>query len=87
LNDNMPNGSNGRHNTLTYVSIGLLGAVAGAVAGLLLAPAPGRDTRRRLGQRLAEEKEALIRRSQLAVEGVSEALAESRKLFDRISTN
>jgi gas vesicle protein len=72
----------GRH-TLTYVGIGLLGAVAGAVAGLLLAPAPGRDTRRRLGQRLAEEKEALVRRGQLAVEGVTDVLEEGRRILHR----
>lgn len=67
--------------TATYVGIGLLGAVAGAVAGLLLAPAAGRETRRRLGQRLAEEKEALVRRSQLAAEGVSDVLEEGRRIL------
>lgn len=67
--------------TMTYVGIGLLGAVAGAVAGMLLAPAPGRDTRRRVGQRLAEEKEALVRKGQLAVEGVTDVLEEGRRIF------
>ena len=69
--------------TLTYVSIGILGVVAGTVAGLLLAPAPGRDTRRRLGQRLAEEKEALVRRGQLAVEGVTDVLEEGKRILHR----
>lgn len=67
--------------TATYVGIGVLGAVAGALAGLLLAPAPGRETRRRLGQRLAEEKEALVRRSQLAAEGVTDVLEEGRRIL------
>ena len=74
--------SNERH-TMTYVGIGLLGAVAGAVAGLLLAPAPGRDTRRRLGQRLAEEKYSLVRRGQLAMEGVTDVLDEGRRIFGK----
>ncbi len=74
--------ASGRH-TMTYVSIGLLGAVAGAMAGLLLAPGPGRETRRRLGQKLAEEKEALVRRGQLAMEGVTDVFEEGRRMFDR----
>ena len=65
----------------TYVGIGILGAVAGAVAGILLAPAPGRDTRRRVGQRLAMEKDALVRRGQLAVEGVTDVFEEGRRIF------
>ena len=77
--------SSGRR-TATYVGIGLLGAVAGAMAGLLLAPARGRDTRRRLGQKLAEEKEALVRRSQLAVEGVTDALEEGRRILSRAAS-
>jgi gas vesicle protein len=74
--------SNERH-TMTYVGIGLLGVAAGAVAGLLLAPAPGRDTRRRLGQRLAEEKESLVRRGQLAMEGVTDVIDEGRRIFGK----
>jgi len=53
------------------------------MAGLLLAPRPGRETRRRLGQKLAEEKEALVRRGQLAMEGVTDAFEEGRRMFDR----
>ena len=69
--------------TSTYISIGILGAVAGAVAGFLLAPAPGRETRRRVGQRLALEKDALVRKGQLAVEGVSDVLEEGKRLLGR----
>jgi gas vesicle protein len=69
--------------TRTYVGVGLLGAVAGAVAGILLAPAPGRDTRRRVGQRLALEKDALVRKGQLAVEGVSDVLEEGKRIFGK----
>jgi gas vesicle protein len=69
--------------TSTYVGIGILGAVAGAVAGFLLAPAPGRETRRRVGQRLAMEKDALVRKGQLAVEGVTDVLEEGKRILGR----
>ena len=67
--------------TGSYVGIGLLGAVAGAVAGILLAPAPGRDTRRKVGQRLAMEKDSLVRKGQLAVEGVTDVLEEGKRIL------
>jgi gas vesicle protein len=69
--------------TSTYVGIGILGAVAGAVAGFLLAPAPGRETRRKVGQRLAMEKDALVRKGQLAVEGVTDVLEEGKRILGR----
>jgi gas vesicle protein len=69
--------------TSTYVGIGILGAVAGAVAGFLLAPAPGRETRRRVGQRLALEKDSLVRKGQLAVEGVTDVLEEGKRILGR----
>lgn len=69
--------------TRTYVGIGILGAVAGAMAGFLLAPAPGRETRRRVGQRLAMEKDALVRKGQLAVEGVTDVLEEGKRILGR----
>jgi gas vesicle protein len=68
----------------TYVGIGLLGAAVGIVAGLLVAPAPGRETRRRLTRRIGEEKEALLRKGQLAVEGVSDYLQETGRRVTRV---
>lgn len=65
------------HRSFTYVGIGLLGAAVGVLAGLLVAPAPGRDTRRRLSRRIGEEKDALLRRGHLAVEGVTDYLQET----------
>lgn len=35
----------------------LLGAIAGAVAGVLIAPAPGAKTRKRLGEWIKEQEE------------------------------
>ena len=56
-----------------YASV-LLGGMAGVVAGLLLAPASGRESRRRLARSLARQKEALIRNGHRAVGEVSEML-------------
>jgi gas vesicle protein len=70
----------------TYIGIGLLGAAVGIVAGLLAAPAPGRDTRRRISRRLAEEKDALLRKGHLAVEGVTDYLEETgRRVSDVVN--
>ncbi len=68
--------SSGRRSA-TYVGIGLLGAAVGIVAGLLAAPAPGRETRRRLSRRLGEEKDALLRKGHMAMEGVTDYLEET----------
>ena len=77
--------SNGR-SAATYVGIGLLGAAVGIIAGLLVAPAPGRETRRRLSRRIGEEKESLLRKGQLAVEGVSDYLQETgRRVSDVVN--
>jgi len=48
--------------------------MAGVVAGLLLAPAWGRESRRKLARSLARQKEALIRNGHRAVGEVSEML-------------
>lgn len=68
--------ANGR-SSFTYVGIGLLGAAVGIIAGLLVAPAPGRETRRRLSRRIGEEKDALLRQGHLAVEGVTDYLQDT----------
>jgi gas vesicle protein len=76
----MPKGNS----SVTYVGIGLLGAAVGIVAGLLVAPAPGHETRRRLTRRIGEEKEALVRKGQLAVEGVTDYLQETGRRVNRV---
>lgn len=55
-----------------YVGLALVGGVLGAAAGLLLAPASGRETRRRLARRIGEEKEAAVRSSRRAIDYVQE---------------
>lgn len=76
--------SNSSKRNWTYVGVALIGGVAGVVAGLLMAPAAGRDTRRRL----AEEAGGLIDRSQSVVDGVAEyvqeALTEGRRTLSRV---
>lgn len=51
----------------------LAAGVVGALAGLLLAPAPGRDTRRRI----SEEAEDFARRGQRVIEGVADYVQET----------
>jgi gas vesicle protein len=50
--------------TLGAVGIALTGAAVGYVAGVLSAPASGRDTRRRLGRRLEDEADDLTRKAE-----------------------
>lgn len=57
-----------------YLSVAVVGGLAGAMAGLFAAPASGRETRRRLARSLADQKEALIRKGHQAVGEVSEML-------------
>ncbi len=57
-------------NVLKYTGVALAAGVAGAVLGLLFAPAPGAVTRRRLGYRFAEQREALLARSRAVRESI-----------------
>jgi gas vesicle protein len=53
----------------TYVGIALLGGLVGAAVGLLVAPAPGTETRRKVvGRSSVEDQELLLRRAEMAVE-------------------
>lgn len=66
-----------------FVGLALVGGVVGAAAGLLLAPASGRETRRKLGRRIGEEKEAAVRSSRRALDYVQERVAEGRERLGR----
>lgn len=57
-----------------YLAAALAGGMVGAMAGLFLAPASGRETRRRLTRSLVDHKEALIRKGHQAVGEMSEML-------------
>ncbi len=54
--------------TSTYVGVALLGGVVGVVVGLLMAPGPGDDTRRRIARRSIEDQELLLRRAEMGMD-------------------
>jgi hypothetical protein len=59
----------------TYLGIALLGGLVGAAVGLLVAPAPGTETRRKVVRRSSvEDQELLLRRAEMAVELPDEEL-------------
>ncbi|HXY40564.1 MAG TPA: YtxH domain-containing protein [Vicinamibacteria bacterium] len=54
--------------TSQYVGVALLGGVVGAFVGLLMAPAPGDETRRRIARRSIEDQELLLRRAEMGMD-------------------
>lgn len=54
--------------TSTYVGVALLGGVIGAVLGLLVAPGPGGETRRRIARHSIEDQELLLRRAEMGMD-------------------
>lgn len=52
----------GKGEQLKYLGIAVLGGVAGLVAGVLMAPASGRETRRKLAYRLDQSRSLFARR-------------------------
>jgi hypothetical protein len=51
--------------TNTYVGVALLGGVVGAIFGLLVAPGPGEETRRRIARHSIEDQERLLRLAEM----------------------
>ena len=52
-----------------YLGIALLGGLVGAAVGLLMAPAPGTETRRKVvGRSSVEDQEQRLRRAEMAAE-------------------
>ncbi len=54
--------------TSQYVGVALLGGVVGVLVGLLMAPAPGDETRRRIARRSIEDQELLLRRAEMGMD-------------------
>jgi gas vesicle protein len=54
--------------TSTYVGVALFGGVCGILVGLLLAPASGDETRRRIARRSIEDQELLLRRAEMGMD-------------------
>jgi gas vesicle protein len=65
----------------------VLGGATGYVAGLLSAPASGQETRRRLGRRLEDGRDEVVRRGQRVLHGaidrVQGGIDEGRKKLNR----
>jgi gas vesicle protein len=57
-----------------YVGMALLGGLVGAAVGLLVAPAPGTETRRRVAGRSIEDQELRLRRAEMAAELLGDEL-------------
>jgi gas vesicle protein len=57
-----------------YVGMALLGGLVGAAVGLLVAPAPGTETRRRVAGRFIEDQELRLRRAEMAAELLGDEL-------------
>jgi len=74
--------------TLTYTAVAVGAAAAGFAAGLLLAPASGSDTRRRLGRLVDEKKTTLERKGRevvdRAAEYASDAIEAGREKVDAL---
>lgn len=74
---------------LMCIGLFAAGGAAGFLVGVLMAPASGEETRRRLGRRLEDEKEELLRRGKRVVEHATERIEErigegKRKLNDAL---
>jgi gas vesicle protein len=54
--------------TRTYVGVALLGGVVGAIVGLLVAPGPGEETRRRIARYSIEDQERLLRLAEMGAD-------------------
>jgi gas vesicle protein len=54
--------------TSTYVGVALLGGAVGMVVGLLLAPGPGDELRRRIAALTVEDQEMLLRRAEMGLD-------------------
>lgn len=54
--------------TSTYIGVALLGGMVGAVVGLLVAPGPGDETRRRIARGSIEDQELLLRSAEMGMD-------------------
>ncbi len=60
--------------TSTYVGVAVLGGVVGAIVGLLVAPGPGAETRRRIARYSIEDQERLLRRAEMGSDVLNDDL-------------
>ncbi len=57
-----------------YFGMALLGGLVGLAVGLLVAPAPGTETWRRVTGRSSDDQEVLLRRAEMAAELLADEL-------------
>ena len=62
---------------LTTLGAAVAGATVGYLAGVLSAPASGRDTRRRLGRRLEHETDDLVRKTEHTLKDARQRLSDA----------
>jgi gas vesicle protein len=62
--------------TLNSVGLALVAGAVGAAAGVLFAPASGRETRRRASRRLTEEGNALLKKGHRIVGDATEFIQD-----------
>lgn len=60
--------------TSTYVGVALVGGLVGAMVGLLVAPGPGDETRRRIARRSIEDQERLLRLAEMGADLLTDDL-------------
>ena len=65
-----------RNSSLSYLLVGIVAGAAGAAAGILFAPASGRETRRKLGRRVQDETKAFKKNGRKMLEEWGEAASE-----------
>jgi gas vesicle protein len=51
--------------TSTYIGVAVMGGLVGAIVGLLVAPGPGNETRRRIARHSIEDQERLLRLAEM----------------------
>jgi len=59
---------------LSSLGLFLAGGAVGVMVGMLVAPASGQETRRKMGRRLEEERDELLRKGQRVVEDAAERI-------------
>ena len=62
----------------TYIGVAVVGGVVGAIVGLLVAPGPGDETRRRIARYSIEDQERLLRLAEMGSD--SELLGDDADL-------
>jgi len=54
--------------TSTYVGVAVVGGLVGALFGLMVAPGPGVETRRRIARHSIEDQERLLRLAEMGAD-------------------